>query len=47
MSGKRYPEEFKIKAIKQVDDREPCAPSVATRLVCYSIPGLFTLELAG
>lgn len=32
MSGKRYPEEFKIKAIKQVIDRGYSVSSVATRL---------------
>ncbi|CUU26336.1 hypothetical protein EM595_p1090 (plasmid) [Duffyella gerundensis] len=32
MSGKRYPEEFKIKAVKQVVDRGHSVSSVATRL---------------
>lgn len=32
MSGKRYPEEFKIEAIKQVVDRGHSVSSVATRL---------------
>jgi len=32
MSGKRYPEEFKIKAVKQVIDRGHSITSVATRL---------------
>jgi transposase len=33
MSGKRYPEEFKIEAVKQVVDRGHSVSSVATRLV--------------
>ena len=32
MSGKRYPEEFKIEAVKQVVDRVHSVSSVATRL---------------
>ena len=32
MSGKRYPEEFKIEAVKQVVDRGHSVASVATRL---------------
>lgn len=32
MSGKRYPEEFKTEAIKQVVDRSYSVASVATRL---------------
>lgn len=32
MSGKRYPEEFKIEAVKQVVDRGYTVSSVATRL---------------
>ncbi|MGX0000542.1 transposase-like protein [Pantoea piersonii] len=32
MSGKRYPEEFKIEAVKQVIDRGHSVFSVATRL---------------
>ncbi|EMF25824.1 transposase [Citrobacter freundii complex sp. 2024EL-00238] len=32
MSSKRYPEEFKIEAIKQVVDRGYSVSSVATRL---------------
>lgn len=32
MSGKRYPEEFKIEAVKQVVDRGYSVSSVATRL---------------
>ncbi len=32
MSGKRYPEEFKIEAVKQVVDRGHPVSSVATRL---------------
>ena len=32
MSGKRYPEEFKIEAVKQVVDRGHSVSSVATRL---------------
>ncbi|HFT4396121.1 TPA: transposase [Klebsiella quasipneumoniae] len=32
MSGKRYPEEFKIEAVKQVIDRGYPVSSVATRL---------------
>ncbi|MES3583805.1 transposase, partial [Enterobacter bugandensis] len=32
MSGKRYPEEFKIEAVKQVVDRGHSISSVATRL---------------
>ena len=32
MSGKRYPEEFKIEAVKQVVDRGYSIASVATRL---------------
>lgn len=32
MSGKRYPEEFKIDAVKQVVDRGHSVSSVATRL---------------
>lgn len=32
MSGKRYPEEFKIEAVKQVVDRGHSIASVATRL---------------
>lgn len=32
MSGKRYPEEFKIEAVKQVGDRGHSVSSVATRL---------------
>ena len=31
MSGKRYPEESKIEAVKQVVDRGHSVPSVATR----------------
>jgi len=31
MSGKRYPEEFKIEAVKQVVDRGHSVSSVATR----------------
>lgn len=33
MSGKRYPEEFKIEAVKQVFDRGYSVSSVATLLV--------------
>jgi len=32
MSGKRYPEEFKIEAVKQVVDHGYSVASVATRL---------------
>lgn len=32
MSGKRYPEEFKIEAVKQVVDRGHSVSGVATRL---------------
>ena len=32
MSGKRYPEEFKIEAVKQIVDRGYSVSSVATRL---------------
>ncbi len=32
MSGKCYPEEFKIEAVKQVIDRGHAVSSVATRL---------------
>lgn len=32
MSSKRYPEEFKIEAVKQVVDRSHSIASVATRL---------------
>ena len=32
MSGKRYPEEYKIEAVKQVIDRGHSVSSVATRL---------------
>jgi transposase len=32
VSGKRYPEEFKIEAVKQVIDRGHSVFSVATRL---------------
>ncbi len=32
MSGKRYPEEFKIEAVKQVIDRGHSVSSVATHL---------------
>ncbi|MCW0322717.1 hypothetical protein NB714_003454 [Pantoea dispersa] len=32
MSGKRYPEEFKIEAVKQVIGRGHSVSSVATRL---------------
>ncbi len=32
MSGKRYPEEFKIEAVKQAVDRGHSIASVATRL---------------
>ncbi|CAH5610837.1 hypothetical protein AI2983V1_1907 [Enterobacter cloacae] len=32
MSGKRYPEEFKIEAVKQVIDRGHSVSRVATRL---------------
>ena len=32
MSGKRYPEEFKTEAVKQVVDRGYSVSSVATRL---------------
>ena len=32
MSGKRYPEEFKIEAVKQVTDREYKVGEVAKRL---------------
>jgi transposase-like protein len=32
MSGKRYPEKFKIEAVKQVVDRGYSVASVATRL---------------
>ena len=32
MSGKRYPEEFKIEAVKQVVDRGHSVSSVATHL---------------
>ena len=38
MSGKRYPEEFKIEAVKQVVDRGYSVSSVATRLDIVSIP---------
>jgi transposase len=41
MSGKRYPEEFKIEAVKQVVDRGHSVSSVATRLditTCFT-PG--------
>lgn len=40
MSGKRYPEEFKIEAVKQVVDRGYSVSSVATRLI--SLPTAFT-----
>jgi len=33
MSGKRYPEEFKIEAVKQVVDRGHSVSGVATRSV--------------
>ncbi len=33
MSGKRYPEEFKTEAVKQVVDRGYSVASVATRLI--------------
>lgn len=32
MSSKRYPEEFKMEAVKQVVDRSHSVSSVATRL---------------
>jgi len=32
MSGKRYPEEFKIEAVRQVVDRGQSIASIATRL---------------
>ena len=32
MSSKRYPEEFKIEAVKQVTERGHSAPDVAKRL---------------
>lgn len=32
MSGKRYPEEFKIEAVKQVVDRGYSIANIATRL---------------
>ena len=32
MSGKRYPEEFKIEAVKQVTDRSHSTAEVASRL---------------
>ena len=32
MSGKRYSEEFKIEAVKEVVDRDHSVSSVATRL---------------
>jgi transposase len=32
MSGKRYPDEFKIEAVKQVTDRGHSAADVAKRL---------------
>jgi len=49
MSGKRYPEEFKIEAVKQVTERGHAATEVAARLgvsshslyqwvKCYSAP---------
>ncbi|GKW14429.1 hypothetical protein PEC301937_03790 [Pectobacterium carotovorum subsp. carotovorum] len=40
MSGKRYPEEFKIEAVKQIVDRGHSVSSVATRLV--TLPTVFT-----
>ena len=41
MSGKRYPEEFKIEAVKQVVDRGHSVSSVATRLdITVSTPVL-------
>ncbi len=36
MSGKRYPEEFKTEAVKQVVDRGYSVASVATRLSLYA-----------
>jgi len=32
MSGKRYPDEFKIEAVKQVDERGHSIASIASRL---------------
>ncbi|EGG98189.1 transposase2C putative [gamma proteobacterium IMCC2047] len=32
MSNKRYPEQFKIEAVKQVTDRGHCVAEVASRL---------------
>jgi transposase len=40
MSSKRYPEEFKIEAVKQVTDRGHPAAEVATRLG-VSLPTLY------
>ncbi len=40
MSSKRYPEEFKIEAVKQVTDRGHPAAEVATRLGGGSLPTL-------
>lgn len=37
MSGKRYPEEFKIEAVKQVVDRGHSVSSVATRIFIHKI----------
>jgi transposase len=43
MSGKRYPEEFKIEAVKQVLDRGHSVSSVATRLdICSGTLNLAT-----
>lgn len=55
MSGKRYPEEFKIEAVKQVVDRSHSVSSVATRLgittqsfyawIKAYAPGLYTNKI--
>jgi transposase len=58
MSSKRYPEEFKIEAVKQVTDRGHSAPEVAKRLGIsqptlyewikkYSVPEAERSELQG
>ncbi len=44
MSGKRYPEEFKIEAVKQVVDRGYSVASVATRLD-ITTHSLYSLDL--
>ena len=58
MSGKRYPEEFRIEAVKQVTERGYPATEVASRLgissptlykwmKLYSIPATERIELQG